>query len=82
MWAPSVAPHAPLIAGRRFRGSAVGAFDDVWRSPPSCWGSTRSHPAPYGVAGLSFRTKMLAGSASWVMAKNGNTAAPLEPSPS
>ena len=26
IWAPSVAPHAPLVAGRRFRGSTVGAL--------------------------------------------------------
>ncbi len=83
MWAPSVAPHALVVAGRRFRGSTVGACDDVWEVPAKLSGaSTRSHAAPYGVAGLSFRTKMLAGSDPWVMAKNGNTATPLEPSPS
>jgi hypothetical protein len=38
--------------------------------------------ADYGLVGLTCRTKMLEGSDPCVMAKNGNTAAPLEPSPS
>ena len=57
--------------------------DVVGRSRASWQELSTVAPAAYGlVAGLSFRTKMLAGSDPCVMAKNGNTASPLEPSPS
>jgi hypothetical protein len=59
------------------------SYDAVGMSRTSCRDIPTVARAAYGlVSGLSFRTKMLAGSDPWVMAKNGNTAAPLEPSPS
>jgi Major Facilitator Superfamily len=65
-----------------FRGSTVGAYGNMWRSPPSCRRPPTVRYTAYGPVWLSFRTKMLAGSDPWVMAKNGKTASPLEPSPS
>ena len=65
-----------LPAGCHWCNDAVGRSQTMAKDLPTV------ARVAYGVVGLSSRTKMLAGSVPWVWAKNGNTADPLEPSPS
>jgi hypothetical protein len=77
-----VAPHALLVALEGVSAEAPSEVLTMCGGPRRAVGDLHTVTLqPYG-AGLSFRTKMLAGSVPCVMAKNGNTAAPSEPSPS
>ena len=66
----------------RFPRSAIGVMTPLGGPRPAAKDLPTVARVTYEVAGLSSRTKMLDGSEPCGMAKNGNTAAPLEPSPS